>query len=38
MIAIRTRILAPTLALVLAGSLALALLALRDSHREIEGI
>ena len=38
MIAIRTRILAPTLALVLAGSLVLALLALRDSHREIEGI
>ena len=38
MIAIRTRILAPTLALVMAGSLALALLALRDSHREIEGI
>ncbi|QDD89691.1 ATP-binding protein [Pseudomonas oryzihabitans] len=38
MIAIRTRILAPTLALVMAGSLALALLALRDSHREIEDI
>lgn len=38
MIAIRTRILAPTIALVILGSLTLALLALRDSHREIEGI
>ncbi|MDH0335591.1 ATP-binding protein [Metapseudomonas otitidis] len=38
MIAIRTRILAPTLALFLIGSLVLGLLAVRDSHREIEGI
>lgn len=38
MIAIRTRILAPTIALVVFGSLALALLALRDSHREIEEV
>lgn len=38
MIAIRTRILAPTIALVILGSLTLALLALRDSHREIEEV
>ncbi|MDG9928018.1 MULTISPECIES: sensor histidine kinase [unclassified Pseudomonas] len=38
MIAIRTRILAPTIALVIIGSLTLALLALRDSHREIEEV
>ncbi|TBU91246.1 ATP-binding protein [Phytopseudomonas dryadis] len=38
MIAIRTRILAPTIALVLAGSLALVLLALRDSHRQTEAV
>ncbi|WP_070884165.1 ATP-binding protein [Pseudomonas sp. D1-3] len=38
MISIRTRILAPTIALVLAGSLALVLLALRDSHRQTEAV
>ncbi|UZE26943.1 ATP-binding protein [Pseudomonas asplenii] len=38
MISIRTRILAPTLLLVIVGSLTLAWLALRDSHREIEEI
>lgn len=38
MIAIRTRILAPTIILVILGSLALALLALCDSHREIEEV
>ncbi|WP_049870409.1 sensor histidine kinase [Pseudomonas cremoricolorata] len=38
MIAIRTRILAPTIALVILGTLALALLVLRDSHREIEQV
>lgn len=38
MIAIRTRILAPTLALLILGSLTLALLVLRDSHREIEEV
>ncbi|GAB7533714.1 sensor histidine kinase [Pseudomonas sp. 3A(2025)] len=38
MISIRTRILAPTLVLMIIGSLALVLLALRDSHREIENV
>ncbi|QXI30608.1 ATP-binding protein [Pseudomonas vanderleydeniana] len=38
MMSIRTRILAPTLLLVIVGSLTLAWLALRDSHREIEEI
>lgn len=38
MIAIRTRILAPTLLLLLLGSLTLAWLALRDGHREIENV
>ncbi|MCU1717933.1 ATP-binding protein [Pseudomonas sp. 5P_3.1_Bac2] len=38
MIAIRTRILAPTIILVIFGSLALGLLAWRDSHREIEEV
>ncbi len=38
MISIRTRILAPTLLLMIIGSLTLVLLALRDSHREIENV
>lgn len=36
--AIRTRILLPTLALVLLGSLGVVLLSVRDNHREIESV
>ena len=38
MISIRTRILAPTLVLMIVGSLTLGWLAVRDSHREIENV
>lgn len=38
MISIRTRILAPTLVLMMVGSLTLGWLAVRDSHREIENV